>query len=173
MACKLFLQVFLDDEIQIVRVPLPHGAVCRTRLFDRAGGPLLPMRNRRAHGSSGNLPTVSSKTSGSVSVSDRCSRNCRRGRAIASRWSVRTGRILRRRTGFLITIGSAKRRYSLVISKRPTIEFGQQPVRCWCCTTRQSSRSSETTSKQSVKLGSILPVFIATGVCDITQRVAS
>lgn len=124
-------------------------------MFDRAGGRLLPTRNHQTHGSIGSSLTVSSKTNDSVSGSDRRSHNCRRVPAIASRWSVRTGRTPGGHTGFLTTIGSAKQRFSPAISMRHAIEFGRHPVRCWRCTTRQGFRASGTTSKPSVRLGSI------------------
>ena len=42
VGCKLFLQVILDDEIQMIRVPHSHGALCRTTVFESAGNPVLP-----------------------------------------------------------------------------------------------------------------------------------
>ena len=97
MICKLFLQVILDDEIQIIRVPLSHGALCRTTLFESAGSHVLPMQNLPRRGLIARLPTASSRMNDSASDSARCLASYRRVRVTVSRWSAKTGQTRRPR----------------------------------------------------------------------------
>src|ERR1022692_1904876 len=131
MICKLFLQVILDDEIQMIRVPLSHGALCRTDLFESAGSLVLPMRNRQTRGLIAKRRIVSSRTNDWASDSAHCSRSCPLVPAIASLWFARTGPIRRLPIDFSITIESARWRFWAVIFRRRVSALLQPTDRFW------------------------------------------
>src|ERR1035438_6492673 len=131
MICKLFLQVILDDAIPMIRVPLSHGALCRTELFESADRLLLPMQIRRTRGSIAKPPIVSSKMSGWANDSDRCFRSYRRVQEIAFRWSAKTGQTRKPHTAFSITTESVKRRFCVGLLKGRAIELLRQTGRSW------------------------------------------
>src|SRR5271168_3631526 len=125
MICKFFLQVILDDEIPMIRVPLSHGALCRTTLFESAGRLVLPIQNHPTRGLIAKLRTASSRMNDWAIDSARCSHSCPQVRATAFRWSAKTGRTRRPHTDFSTTIESVKRRFSAGIFKRRAIALVQ------------------------------------------------
>src|SRR5277367_4911091 len=68
--------MILDREIRIFRVPLPHGATCRTNTFERADSRVLPTLDRKTIGSIANSPSVISRMSDCESGSACCSSSC-------------------------------------------------------------------------------------------------
>src|SRR5271170_2834450 len=131
MICKLFLQVILDDEIQMIRVPFSHGALCRTDLFESAGRLVLPMQNYPKRGLTTKLRTVNSRTNDWASDSARCSHSCLQVQATASHWSARTGQTRKPRTVFSITIESARWRFWAVTFRRRVIAPLRPTDRSW------------------------------------------
>lgn len=99
MIYRNLLLLFLECEIGRLRVPLPHGAQCRTNLFESAGGKLSPTRNCRTRGSIANSLAAISVMSGSGNDFARCSARCRQVPEILSPSCARTGPTRKRRIG--------------------------------------------------------------------------